>query len=151
MTNYHIAQINVATMRFARDSAELGPFMEGLERINALAESSPGFVWRLEDGTGNAMSITTSLGQNVLVNISVWESVEALQSFTYKTEHTAFLRRRSEWFESPQESQTALWWVEEGTKPTAVDGIARLQYLRINGATKRAFGFRDTFMPPIRS
>lgn len=148
MTDYNIAQINVAKMRFDRNSAEMQPFMNGLEPINALAENSPGFVWRLEDESGNATSLVTSLGPDVLVNVSVWKDIESLRAYVYKSAHTNFLRQRSDWFNAPEEAHMALWWVPVDETPSLEHGIARLQYLRMNGPSERAFGFRDDFPKP---
>ena len=122
-------------------------FRTNLDPINALAESSPGFVWRLQDDTGNATGIKPFGDDLEIVNLTVWESIDALADFTYRTGHREFLRRRREFFEAPTDSYLCLWWIPEGTIPTVEDAIERLEHLRANGPTRTAFTFRQRFEP----
>jgi len=122
-------------------------FRTNLDPINALAESSPGFVWRLQDDTGNATGIKPFGDDLEIVNLTVWESIDALADFTYRTGHREFLRRRREFFEAPTDAYVCLWWIPEGTIPTVEDAIERLEHLRANGPTPTAFTFRQRFEP----
>ena len=129
------------------DDPMIDDFRENLAPINALAEASPGFVWRLQDDSGNATSIKPFGGDLEIINLTVWESIDALADFTYRTAHTEFLRRRRDFFEAASEPILCLWWIPEGTIPTIEDAIARLEHLRANGPTPTAFTFRQRFEP----
>jgi hypothetical protein len=122
-------------------------FRTNLAPINALAEVSPGFVWRLQDETGDATSIKPFGDELEIVNLTVWESIEALADFTYRTGHVEFLRRRRDFFEAPSQPILCLWWIPEGTIPSVEDAIARLERLRALGPTATAFTFRHRFEP----
>ena len=122
-------------------------FRINLDPINALAEASPGFVWRLQDDTGNATSIKPFGDDLEIVNLTVWESIDALADFTYRTGHREFLRRRREFFEAPSDAYLCLWWIPEGTIPTVEEAIERLEHLRAHGPTPTAFTFRQRFEP----
>ena len=122
-------------------------FRINLDPINALAEASPGFVWRLQDDTGNATSIKPFGDDLEIVNLTVWESIDALADFTYRTGHREFLRRRREFFEAPSDAYLCLWWIPEGTIPTVENAIERLEHLRAHGPTPTAFTFRQRFEP----
>jgi len=129
------------------DDPTIDDFRNNLDPINALAESSPGFVWRLQDDTGNATGIKPFGDDLEIVNLTVWESIDALADFTYRTGHREFLRRRREFFEAPTDAYVCLWWIPEGTIPTVEDAIERLEHLRANGPTPTAFTFRQRFEP----
>lgn len=146
--NFHIAQINIAAMRFALDHAEMAPFVVQLDRVNALADGTPGFVWRLQDESGDATAIKAYPEDNILINMSVWTSIEALFEFSYRTAHAEVLRARKRWFSNMDEASLALWWVAAGEIPTVGDGVARLEHLRRNGASAHAFTFKERFSPP---
>lgn len=142
----HLAQLNVGRLRAPIDDPQIDEFRTNLEPINALAETTPGFVWRLQDeATGDATSIKPFDDELEIVNLTVWESVEALADFTYRTGHVEFLRRRREWFEAPSQPIVCLWWIPEGTLPTVDDALARLDHLRAHGPTPTAFTFRTRF------
>ena len=143
----HLAQLNIGRLRAPMDDPSIDDFRENLDPINALAEASPGFVWRLQDDSGNATGIKPYGDDLEIVNLSVWESIEALADFAYRTDHTAFLRRRREFFEAPTKPILCLWWIPEGTIPTVEDAIARLEHLREHGPTPTAFTFRERFEP----
>lgn len=146
--DWHIAQINVGTTRFATDDERLGGFMRRLDAINGLADDSPGFVWRLQSDSGNATDIDVGGDPNFIVNMSVWSSIEALRDFVYKTAHRDVMIRRREWFERPDGAYQALWWVPAGHLPTPEEGLARLAVLRELGPCERAFSFRQHYPPP---
>jgi hypothetical protein len=143
----HLAQLNVGRLRAPMDDPRIDGFRENLDPINALAERTPGFVWRLQDEAGNATGIKPYGDDLEIVNLTVWESVEALADFTYRTGHVEFLRRRREFFEAATAPILCLWWVPEGTIPAVEDAIARLDHLRASGPTPTAFTFSHRFEP----
>jgi hypothetical protein len=145
MPHYHLAQINSGRILAETDSPVMAGFMARLGEINALAEASPGFVWRLQTAEGDATAIRPYEDPLVLLNVSVWESVEALRAFSYQSEHVQLLRQRGDWFERPAAAHQALWWVPAGHVPTAEEAVARLKFLRAYGPTAVAFGFGDSF------
>ena len=123
--------------------------MDNLDPINALADAAPGFVWRLQTDEGNATAIRAFPDDPLMaLNLSVWESIEALADFAYRSAHTAFLRRRGEWFERLGEVYLVLWWIPAGTIPTLDEAIARLDHLRTFGPSQEAFTFRQPFPHP---
>jgi heme-degrading monooxygenase HmoA len=130
------------------DSPRLADFVAGLEPVNALADAAPGFVWRLQDDSGDATAIRPYDDERVMVNMSVWESLEALQAFVRSDEHVAYLRRRREWFERMDEAIVALWWVRAGDIPTVAEAKDRLALLERMGPTPAAFTFRTSFPAP---
>lgn len=122
-------------------------FVERLEPLNALADTSPGFVWRLQTEEGDATEIDVFGDELVLFNMSVWESVEALETYVYKSHHVNAVQKRTKWFERPEKSPLVLWWIEAGTLPTIEEGKARLEKLWADGPTAEAFTFRHRFDP----
>jgi hypothetical protein len=148
---FHVAQVNVARMREPLDRPSMQAFVEGLEPINALADASPGFVWRLQTDDGDATALRVFDDDMIIVNMSVWDSVEALRGFVFRSEHAGYLRRRSEWFEKLVEASTALWWIPGGATPTVEDATAKLEALKAHGSTSEAFTLRDVFRPPEAS
>jgi len=143
----HLAQLNVGRLRAPLDDPLIDDFRNNLGRVNALAEVSPGFVWRLQDDAGNATGIKAFDDDLEIVNLTVWESIDALADFTYRSGHVEFLRRRRDFFEAPTQPILCLWWIPEGTIPTVEDAVARLEHLRAHGPTPRAFTFRHRFGP----
>ncbi len=148
MTDWHIAQLNVARAVAPLDSPLLAEFMLALDGVNALAEASPGFVWRLKSDSGNATDIKVSDDPNLIANMSVWNSVEALFEFVYRSAHTKVMTRRHEWFERPTLAYQVMWWVRAGHTPSLEEGMVRLERLRRSGPTARAFTFKQRFPPP---
>ncbi len=143
-----LAEINIARLRAPLDDPLVQGFVEGLDRINRLADDSPGFCSRLQDEEGgDATSIRAFDDELILINMSTWESIEALRAFVFNTAHTEFLRRRRDWFAALGEVYVALWWVPTGHQPTEAEGIARLEQLRESGPTAYAFTFKDAFTP----
>jgi hypothetical protein len=145
--HFHLAQINIGRLRAPVGDPLVAEFIDALDEINALAERTPGFVWRLMTEDGNATSVRPYEDESILINMSVWESIDALGDYVYRSDHTAFLRRRREWFERMKEVIVALWWVPAGTIPTVNEGVERLDHLRANGPTPYAFTFRQPFTP----
>ena len=127
------------------DAVETAEFAAALDPVNALADAAPGFVWRLQDDDGNATSFRAFDDDTLLINMSVWESLEALRDFVYSGEHLAFMRRRREWFDKIGEQHIVLWWTEE--TPTIEEAKRRLELLVASGPTADAFTFNDPFSP----
>lgn len=147
MPGYQLAQLNVAVPKAPLDSPVMADFMNALDRINAIADSADGFVWRLQTDDGNATSLRP-FGDETMVNLSVWEDADALKAFMYQTDHMGYLRRRREWFETPEEAIVVLWWVPQGHLPTVEEARERLLRLRADGPSQEAFSFRELFGPP---
>ena len=143
----HLAQLNVGRLRAPLESPIIDDFRNNLGPVNALAEVSPGYVWRLQDEDGNATGIKVFDDDLEIINLTVWESIEALADFTYRSGHVEFLRRRRDFFEVPTQPILCLWWIPEGTIPTVEEAISRLEHLRTHGPTPTAFTFRTRFEP----
>ena len=148
MSSHQLAQLNIGIIKGAMDSPVMADFAANLERINALAERTPGFVWRLQTEAGDATGIRPFDDENMLVNMSVWRDVEALNRYVYHSAHVELMRRRREWFERMDQAFLVLWWVPNGHRPSVAEAIERLEMLRAHGPTARAFTFRQAFPPP---
>ena len=148
MAGFHLAQLNIGRIRAPLDSPQLSHFVAALEPINALADKSPGFVWRLQTEEGDATSIRAFDDDMLLVNMSVWESLDALSAFVYRSDHRAVMLRRREWFERPADAFMVLWWVPADHTPTVDEAKQRLERLREHGPSQEAFTFRNPFPPP---
>ena len=144
----HLAQLNVARMLGAIDSPVMAEFVAQLDAINALAERSPGFVWRLKTEDGDATAVRPYDDDRIIVNLTVWESVDALRDYVYRSDHVEVMRRRREWFARMAEAYVVLWWVPAGHVPTVAEAVARLDALRRDGPSPAAFTFRAPFPPP---
>jgi hypothetical protein len=142
--SHHVAQVNVARMLAPLDSDVMRGFVDGLVPINALADGSPGFVWRLQTDAGDATAIRPYEDDRIMVNLSVWRSLPELWDFVYHSRHLDLMRRRREWFERV-DPYLALWWVPAGTLPTVEEAKLRLDRLRLDGPGPEAFTFRDPF------
>lgn len=125
----------------------MSDFTANLERINALADDSPGFIWRLQSEDGNATEIRV-FGENTLVNLSVWHDLEALRMFVYDTAHAAIMRRRREWFDRVNEAYMVLWWIPASHLPSLEEARSRLELLQEAGASPEAFTFSQPFSSP---
>lgn len=147
MSGFELAQMNVAVMKAPLESPVMADFVDNLDRINALAEQSPGFIWRLQTDGGNATGLRP-LGDDVIVNMSVWRDLEALAGYVYRSPHVGIMRRRREWFERMQDAHQVLWWVPAGHRPLIEEGVGRLGALRRHGPTGSAFTFRRAFPAP---
>ena len=149
LVQWHLAQVNIGRLRAPVDDPMIAEFVAGLDRINALADRAPGFVWRLQTEDGNATAIRPSDDDALLaINLSVWESVEALADFVYRSDHVGFMRRRRDWFERYATSYMTLWWIPAGTVPTVPEAMARLAVLDRRGPTPDAFTFKQRFAAP---
>jgi len=148
MATYQLAQVNIASMIAPLDSPTMAEFVAQLAPINALAEQSEGFVWRLIGDGNDATSLRPFPDPQMIVNMSVWESLEALSNYAYKSDHRGVLQRRRQWFAPMTTPSTVLWWVPSGHQPTVVEAKERLDHLTAHGPTAYAFTFRQHFPPP---
>ncbi len=142
---YQLAQVNIARMLAPLDDPVMTDFVNNLDRINAVAERSEGFVWRLVDDANNATSLRIIDDEYLIVNMSVWESMDHLFSFTYQSDHLEIFKRKKEWFSRIAKAHLACWWVAENYKPTIRDAEQRLEYLDVHGETPLAFTFKKRF------
>jgi hypothetical protein len=147
MPRYHIAQVNIGKIKAPLDDPQMAGFMGRLDEINALADRTPGFVWRLQTGEGNATYFRPYADDRILLNMSVWETVDALKNYVYKTVHAELLRHRHEWFEKFETTYLALWWVPAGHIPGIDEARKRLAHLDAHGPTEFAFTFKSVFPP----
>lgn len=148
MTRFHLAQVSIGRLRAPLEDPIMDGFRSQLDPINALADCSSGFVWRLQTEDGNAMAIRPFADELMAINMSVWESLEALQQFVYTSAHVAPLRDRKQWFESIEGPILALWWIPAGHVPTVEEAQERLQHLKERGPSSYAFTFRTPFPSP---
>ena len=151
MARWHLAQMNVGTLLGDMGDPAVQPFFDALAGVNALAETSEGFVWRLkDDSSGNATSIAVASDPRFVVNMSVWKSAEALFEFVYRSAHTAIMAKRRQFFAKAPEGTAyqVLWWVAEGSEPSVNDGLAKLWHLDRYGPTPLAFTFKQRFPAP---
>ena len=147
MKTLHLAQVNVARMLAPLEDPVMAGFVARLDEINALADGSPGFVWRLQTEAGNATYLRPYADERIIINMSVWETVEDLRNYVYQSRHSEVLRRRREWFEKLETPVVALWWVPAGHVPSVDEAKKRLAHLEENGPTPFAFSFRSIFPP----
>ncbi|MFG3078364.1 DUF3291 domain-containing protein [Streptomyces sp. NPDC048225] len=142
---FHLAELNVVTLRHSFDDPHMAEFVAQLDPINADADAAPGFVWRLvADGANDATGLRPA-GEDVVVNLSVWESQEALWDFTYRSGHLEVMRRRREWFDRHVQAHLVLWWVPVGHIPTIEEALKRLATLRAQGPGPDAFTFASSY------
>ena len=151
--SYVLAQVNIGRLREPLDSPALSGFVAALDPVNATADAAPGFIWRLQTEDGNATAVRAfewdaGASAGIIVNLSVWESVEALAAFVYSDAHRDVLRRRRAWFERMTEAYTALWWIRRGTVPTTLDAEDRIRHLRSFGVGPDVFTLKTHFPPP---
>ena len=146
MPEYHLAQLNIAKLKYGFDDPELADFVARLDDVNALADESPGFVWRLQTDEGDATAIDF-FGSDYLVNMSVWQDVESLRDYAFRSAHKEVLARRHEWFDRMEDAYSVLWWIPAGTIPSIEQAGERLDSLRANGPNSRAFTFKQIFEP----
>lgn len=145
---FHLAQVNIARAKGPMDSPVMKGFVDQLDRINALAESSPGFVWRLQTEEGDATALNVFDDERIIINMSVWESFQALKDYVYAGGHLKVLKDKKNWFEKMPGPILALWWIPAGSTPTVDDGKRALQALEANGPTAEAFSFAKPFSSP---
>lgn len=139
----HLAQVNVARALDDLDSLRLADFMGALERVNSLAERSPGFVWRLKSDAGNATDIKVSDDARFIINLTVWETPEHLEQFVWNTVHARVYEKKAKWFEAMATPHLAMWFVPIGHQPTPDEAMARLAHLTAHGPSDRAFGWES--------
>ena len=144
---YQIAQMNIARMKGPLDSAVMASFVARVDEINALADVSPGFVWRLKSYDGGAALALPYDDPMLLVNFSVWESIETLKDYAYRSAHAEVFRRRAEWFEHFDGAYSVLWWIPAGSIPTIDEAKRRLAHLQTHGPSSYAFGFKSVHQP----
>ncbi len=148
MADYQLAQINIARFRLPAEHVANRNFMDALDAVNAIAEASDGFVWRLVGEGNDATDVAVNDDPHVIANMSVWRDVKALAAFVYRApEHLAIMRRRKEWFDHIAVFQV-LWWVPVGHRPTVAEGLACIDKLAANGSTAAAFTFKQPFAAP---
>jgi hypothetical protein len=145
---HHVALLNVARMRAPLDSPQLAEFVANLDPVNGVADASPGFVWRHQDDNGNSTSVRVLDDDTLMVNLAVWESVDALAAFAYDGAHRDIMRKRRQWFDRMAEPYLVLWWVPSGHEPSVAEAVDRLLHLRTHGPTAEAFTFKDRFPAP---
>ena len=146
MSRYQLAELNVAELKAPLDSPQLKDFVDNLDRINELAENTPGFVWRLQ-GEGNDATELRPMGEKIIVNYSIWRDVDTLKEFVYKTAHVEILKRKREWFERMRLNYV-LWWVPAGHVPTVQEAVEKLELLRSKGPSADAFHFGEAYSAP---
>jgi hypothetical protein len=144
-----LAQINIARMRAPLSDPVMADFVANLKPINELADTSPGFVWRFQTEQGDATAIRPYDDDRVIVNYSVWEDVNALQDFVYRSAHSGIMKRRREWFERLTDAYVALWWVPRDRRPTIAEAVERMEHLKRHGPSIVAFTFRECFPAPM--
>jgi hypothetical protein len=140
MTKHHLAEFNIARMRWPLDDPRMAEFVDNVDRVNKLAEQIEGFVWRLQDDSGHAMNMTVYGDPTILPNLTLWENEQALERFVWQTLHGRFYRRREDWF-APIETPLVMWWVPAGHRPTMQEGVERLERLKAQGPSDEAFGW----------
>ena len=145
---HQLAQINIGRLIAPIDDPKIAEFVAQLEPVNALADRAPGFVWRLKSESGNATDIAYNDDPFVIVNMSVWESPEALQDFAYRSDHIKVSRDRAKWFEKMDKPNYCLWWVPAGHVPSVAEGRERLEHYQTHGATPYSFWFSQGFPAP---
>jgi Domain of unknown function (DUF3291) len=137
----HLAELNIGKFRYPTTDLRMAGFMDNLDRINALAERTPGFVWRLKGDNNNATDLR--VGDDYAVNMSVWETPEALENYVFKTVHVQFYKNRADWFDLMEKPHMVFWWVPEGHQPSLQEAMDRLDMYEKNGATEQAFGWAE--------
>jgi Domain of unknown function (DUF3291) len=144
---FHLAQVNIGRARGEMTDPVMADFATALPEINALAEGSPGFIWRLQTEDGDATAIRPYGDPRILINLSVWTGLDALRGYVFRGDHARYMRRRREWFERFERVYVALWWVPAGHRPSVAEAVARLAHLEAHGPTPHAFGFAEPFGP----
>jgi hypothetical protein len=141
----HLAQVNIGRMKAPLEDPVMAGFVGRLDEINALADRSPGFVWRLQTDAGNATYLRPYDDDRIIFNMSVWQSLEDLRAYVYKSAHVEVMRHRMEWFQKFEAPYMALWWVPAGHVPSVDEAKKRLEHLTAHGPTPFAFTFKTTF------
>jgi hypothetical protein len=145
---HQLAQLNIGRLIAPLDAPEIAEFVAALDDINALADAAPGFVWRFQTADGDATAVRPYADDRIIVNFSVWQSLDSLHQYVYRGGHAGVLAKRREWFARMHEAFLVLWWVPEGHRPSPDEAVARLEHLRQHGPTPYAFTFKVAFPPP---
>jgi hypothetical protein len=148
MPDFQLAEINIARLIAPLDHPKIADFVADLAPINALADRSNGFIWRLQGEQGNATDLSYSDDPSVIVNMSVWTTPEALRDFVYRSDHVDVFRKRASWFEPHTQAPYCLWWVPSGHIPTVTEGRERLEHYHRHGPTAHAFWFSQLYAAP---
>ena len=148
---FNLAQANIAKMRAAIDDPSMQGFAENIQRINHLAEVSPGFIWRYEYSPADAMSLRAYDKQKIIFNMSVWSSLDALKNYVYKSTHLEFVQAKNHWFHELDSAHMVLWWLPEGVVPRVDDALEKISLINEIGANRLAFNFGRVFPPPSSS
>lgn len=148
MNQWELAQLNIAQPLAPLDSPVLADFMANLDRINSLADESSGFIWRLKDELGDATGFNQPFGDDMIINMSVWTSIEALHDYVYQSDHIQVMRRRKDWFEASKNVSAVLWWVPQGHIPDLFEAQAKLNLLAQIGPSQDAFTFKNRMSHP---
>ena len=138
----HLAQFNIARVRYPLDDPRMAEFVDNVLRVNRLAEQIDGFVWRLQDESGHAMGMQVYDDPTLLPNLTLWENAAALERFVFQTVHGRFYKRREDWF-VPLDLPLVMWWVPAGHRPAMAEGVERLDHLKAHGPTDYAFGWES--------
>jgi hypothetical protein len=146
-----LAQLNIARMKFVSGDSRMKDFIDALDPVNATADASPGFVWRMKSESDSTPELEQFESSGWVVNMSVWEDLPALQNYIATPLHMSIMRRRAEWFEKYHLPTMVLWWVADGHRPDFAEAFARLEHLRAKGPSEYAFGFSTPFDPPERA
>ena len=146
MSEQHLAQLNIAQMKFAIDDPAMAGFVDLLDEINALADAAPGFVWRLQTEDGDATAIDF-FGAETLVNMSVWQDIDSLHDYVYRSAHNQVMAKRRQWFQHMADAYSVLWWIPAGHLPTLTEAQQRLETLRQHGPGENAFTFKQRYQP----
>lgn len=150
MAEYQLAEINIARVKGVNiDDPIMKEFVDNLDKVNEIAEKSDGFVWRLKDEDNNATNFNPYNDEQIIVNFSIWESIETLEHYMYKTFHSEFLKRRKEWFQTFGQVATAMWWVKKSEIPDVTEAMEKLDYLQKNGASEIVFNFKQKYPKPL--
>lgn len=148
MPDNQLAQINLARAKYDLEDSRMQGFVESIDRINDLAEASPGFVWRLVDASAPSSYLRAQTDPRLLINMSVWTDIATLKAFVYKSIHAQFVGQRKQWFDPMEGPSQVLWWVSNGHRPTVEEGMARLKTLACEGPTPNAFTFKTALLAP---
>lgn len=141
----HLAELNIGRLLAPTDDPRVAEFMTNLDRINGMGKRMPGFVWMSEGDDPSAGNTDNHIGDDpqLVFNLTVWEDLASLETFVYRTLHAKFMDRKAEWFEVLDQQHFVMWWVDEGHRPSRDEALARLEDLRQNGPSERAFGWDD--------
>jgi len=145
-----LAELNVGYAKYPLDDARMAGFMDNLDRINALAERSPGYIWRMKSDSGNATDINVPGDETMISNMSVWADVQSLGAYVFNTVHGQFYNRRPEWFEAMNRHHFVMWWIPDGHIPTLQEAVDRLAHLQTHGSSDHAFGWDAVDMSQFR-